>query len=169
MNSNAPKNPHASGVGTYANHAKTHESDQRMIEAQALINTANTLQYLKEHFDECSIEECDNALTYNRKLWTVFYDTAVENKYDAETPVSLRQNILNLSLFVFKHTLNILTEPSADKLDVLIDINRNIAAGLMQSVENTKSEDGDDTETHSKSSGKVEVPTHSHGILNTSA
>ena len=166
MNNNSPKNPHASAVGTYANHAKNHESDQRMIEGQALINTANTLQYIKDNFDQCTIEDLEKALTYNRKLWTVFYDTAVENKYEAETPTSLRQNILNLSLFVFKHTLDVQADPKQEKLDVLIDINRNIAAGLMQGAENAKTDAGGETKT---AGGAVSNRPHLQNSLNTSA
>jgi len=37
---------------------------------------------------------------------------------------------LRLSAFVDKRTFQVMAEPSPDKLQALIDINRNIAAGL---------------------------------------
>ncbi len=42
----------------------------------------------------------------------------------------LRRDLLRLSGFVDKRTFEIMAEPEADKLIVLIDINRNIATGL---------------------------------------
>ena len=50
-------------------------------------------------------------------------------------PDEIRQNILSLSVFIDKHTVSALAEPSDRKLRVLVDINRNIAAGLMTSTE----------------------------------
>ncbi len=44
--------------------------------------------------------------------------------------VPLRENIANLGLFVMKQTMTIQAEPSPNKLTVLININREIAAGL---------------------------------------
>ena len=46
-------------------------------------------------------------------------------------PVEIKENILSLSVFIDKHTVGALAEPEGGKLKVLIEINRNIAAGLM--------------------------------------
>jgi flagellar protein FlaF len=46
-------------------------------------------------------------------------------------PPELKANIISLSVFVDRQTLSALSDPSAAKLNTLIDINRNIAAGLM--------------------------------------
>jgi len=43
----------------------------------------------------------------------------------------MRSNIINLANFVFKREVEILSKPSKEKLDVLININKEIAAGLM--------------------------------------
>jgi flagellar protein FlaF len=43
----------------------------------------------------------------------------------------VRQNIANLGLFVFNHTLAILADPRPETLGSLISINRELAAGLL--------------------------------------
>ncbi len=121
-------NPYAKAAGTYGKIAKE-TPDQRELEGQLLLKAANELQKLQDKWDEATPEDIDNILTYNRKLWMVFFDTAIENT--DHHPLDLRNNIVNLCNFIFKRSLNILSEPSREKLSVLIDINRQIAAGLM--------------------------------------
>ncbi|MGD1933649.1 MAG: flagellar biosynthesis regulator FlaF [Candidatus Phaeomarinobacter sp.] len=38
----------------------------------------------------------------------------------------------NLGIFILKHTVSVQASPTPEKLDVLININREIAAGLYQ-------------------------------------
>lgn len=121
-------NPYATAAGTYGKQAKE-TSSQRELEGQLLLKAANEIQKLQDNWDEATPEDIDNILTYNRKLWMLFFDTAIENP--DERPVDLRNNIVNLCNFIFKRSLNILSEPSKEKLGVLIDINRQIAAGLL--------------------------------------
>ena len=45
-------------------------------------------------------------------------------------PAQLRNNMLSLARFVDKQTVEVFSEPRPDKLDVLISINRELAAGL---------------------------------------
>jgi flagellar protein FlaF len=60
----------------------------------------------------------------------LFYDTALENP-EGNRPEDLRSNIVNLAGFVFKRSLDILADPEKEKFDILIEINREVAAGLM--------------------------------------
>ncbi len=55
---------------------------------------------------------------------------------DDESLLSLevRQNLLNLSNFIDKHTIGLITEPDVKKIPTLIEINKNIAAGLFDSL-----------------------------------
>jgi len=128
------QNPYASAAGTYGKQAKETAS-QREMEGQLLLKAANEIQRLQDNWDQATPEDIDNILTYNRKLWMLFFDTAIENPDDR--PVALRNNIVNLCNFIFKRSLNILSEPSKEKLGVLVDINRQIAAGLMVKPEVT--------------------------------
>jgi flagellar protein FlaF len=70
----------------------------------------------------------DEALSYNRKLWTVFIDAVISD--DNQLPVPVRQNIANLGLFVMGETFSLMTRPRPDQLVSLININRGIAEGL---------------------------------------
>lgn len=60
----------------------------------------------------------------------MFVDTAVEDD-NADRTTELRNNIANLGVFIFNRTIEILAKPEKEKLDILIEINREIAAGLM--------------------------------------
>ena len=64
----------------------------------------------------------------NQKVWTIF-QTEVADK-TRQLPNEMRINILRLVVFIDKHTLDILINPAKEKLNILVDINMNIAAGL---------------------------------------
>ncbi len=68
------------------------------------------------------------ALLFNRRLWTIFMSAAESD--DNPQPVEVRQNIGNIALFVMQRTIELQSNPSPEKMQSLIDINSNIAAGL---------------------------------------
>jgi flagellar protein FlaF len=68
------------------------------------------------------------ALLFNRRLWTIFMSAAESN--DNPQPVEVRQNIMNIAVFVMQRTIEMQADPKPEKLQSLIDINSNIAAGL---------------------------------------
>ncbi len=49
---------------------------------------------------------------------------------DNPLPREIKQNIVNLGLFIFKHSFALMIDTDPAKLQVLININREIAAGL---------------------------------------
>ena len=73
--------------------------------------------------------QLDEALLYNRKLWSVF----LSEMTDANNPMpkDVRQNVANIGLFVMNHTVTVMTDPRPQHLGSLININREIAAGLL--------------------------------------
>ena len=99
----------------------------RDLEANLLSRSAADLQRIRENWDE-SRGQLRHALTFNRRLWNVFLNSATSN--DNPLPQALRQNVANLGIFVMKHTIKTEAKPEAQKLDVLIKINRELAAGL---------------------------------------
>ncbi len=105
---------------------------QAELESRALIRTAGALNAIKENWDQRR-EDLDEALEKNRKLWAIF--AAAMHEEDCPLPSELRANILNLSMFVFQRTLDIQEAPEPQKLDVLININMNIAKGLVGNIE----------------------------------
>ncbi|MCJ8324682.1 MAG: flagellar biosynthesis regulator FlaF [Rhizobiales bacterium] len=111
----------------YANAAKTTESP-RGREGQLLIKAANKLSNIRDNFDKLSREEMNEALTYNRKLWTIF-STSVSSA-ENPLPLPIKNNIASLAVFIFKHQLSFMAKPEPTKLESLININRDIASGL---------------------------------------
>ena len=103
------------------------------LESRALIRTASSLNLIKDNW-ETRIGELDEALEKNRKLWTII--ASAMNEDDCPQPIEIRNSILNLAMFVFQRTMDIIANPDPQKLEVLININMNIAKGLSGSAEN---------------------------------
>jgi flagellar protein FlaF len=123
-------NPHAKAASAYGEHAQKNTPDQRELEGRVLIKAANMLKDLQSGWDTATPEMIQSTLKHNRQIWMIFYDTALENP-EGNRPNDLRSNIVNLANFIFKREIEILASPKKEKLDVLININREIAAGLM--------------------------------------
>jgi flagellar biosynthesis activator protein FlaF len=110
----------------YARVANT-TSSPRDIEAQALLKAANKLQAVVSDPD-ASYVQMSEALIYNRKLWTIFLSEAQRD--ENPQPMDVRQNIANISVFVLSQTAALQISPQREHFKPLIEINRNIAAGL---------------------------------------
>ncbi len=132
-----PNNPHAQAASAYGTHAQKHTPDQRELEARVLLKSAKMLADLQNELDSATPDIIEETLKYNRQIWVMFYDTAIENK-GADHTADLRSNIINLANFIFKRETEILSTPSKAKFDALININREIAAGLMGNPGNTE-------------------------------
>ena len=113
----------------YGKTAKMAPGAPRELEGNLLIKAASQLQRIKEGWPD-SKKELSGALLYNRKLWTIFAASAAEDNHPL--PREIKQNIANLALFIFKHTASVEAKPAPERLDTLININRQIAAGLFQ-------------------------------------
>jgi len=92
------------------------------------MKAAARLQLIKDEWNESSLAEKDDALVYNRKLWTILVTSATNQ--DSQLPQDIKNNIASLGVFVFKQTMSIITTNDSSKVDVLISINRAIAEGL---------------------------------------
>jgi flagellar protein FlaF len=103
-------------------------ANPRELEADLLLNAAAKLQTIRDGW-ESKHPELSSALLYNRKLWSIFVTSATST--ENPLPVAVRQNVANIGLFVFKQTLAILADPKPETLGSLININRELAAGLM--------------------------------------
>jgi flagellar protein FlaF len=100
----------------------------RDLEANLLLQAAAKLQTVQESWDQ-NKSRLDEALLYNRKLWSVFLSDATDD--NNPLPRDVRQNVANLGLFVMNHTVAVLNNPRPEQLNSLISINREIAAGLL--------------------------------------
>jgi flagellar biosynthesis activator protein FlaF len=99
----------------------------REIEAKALLMAANKLQAVMTNAD-ATYEQTSEALMFNRKLWSIFLSEAQRD--ENPQPLDVRQNIANIGIFVLSHTAALQISPQRDHFKPLIEINRNIAAGL---------------------------------------
>ncbi len=99
----------------------------REIEAQALLKAANQLQDAVNSADPLH-ERTKEALLFNRKLWSIFMTDAMRD--ENPQPLEIRQNIANIGLFVLTQTAALQLNPQLDQFRSLIEINRNLAAGL---------------------------------------
>lgn len=129
-------NPYASAAGAYGTNAQKTSSDPREVEGRVLLKSAQFMQDLQSNWDSMDKDSLEETLKYNRSIWLMFFDTAVENA-EGDRPGDLRNNIYNLAKFVFKREIDILAKPEKNKLDILIKINRDIAGGLLAGVKNT--------------------------------
>ena len=69
------------------------------------------------------------ALRRNWRLWTIFQASLLDP--DCEVPAAIRANLLGLANFIDRHTADLLAGGDADKIDVLVNINRQISEGLL--------------------------------------
>ena len=104
----------------------------REIEAEVLTQAALKLKKCQADWDNPGRnEKLDEALKYNQLIWSVFQGDLT--MHDNPLPRQLKQNLLTLSAFIDKRIFETMAYPSPEKLNVIIDINSNIAAGLRQS------------------------------------
>jgi flagellar biosynthesis activator protein FlaF len=99
----------------------------RELEASLLLKAAAKLQAVHDSWRD-KPAGLNEALLYNRRLWTVFIDAVTQD--DNKLPVPVRQNLANLGVFVMGETFALMTDPKPSHLTSLININRGIAAGL---------------------------------------
>ena len=103
------------------------------IEASVLNQAALKLKECQESWDADDRDErLDAALNFNQQIWSILQGELV--KADNPLPKKIRQNLLALSAFIDKRIFQIMAFPSPEKLNIVIDINRNIAAGLIQAA-----------------------------------
>jgi flagellar protein FlaF len=118
------------GALAYQQVAKKTEAP-RDREANLLSRSAANLQNVRDNW-ETNASDLERALHFNRRLWTIFMTSVTGTQNPLPAPI--RQNIANLGLFVMNQTRELTLEPAPTKLTVLININRELAAGLRQSM-----------------------------------
>lgn len=101
----------------------------RELEASILTRAGVMLNLVKENWDAPDRDEkLMEAIRFNQKVWSFFQSELA----DPENPLprNIKEDILNLSIFVDKRLIEVMAAPSSEKLSIVIDINFNIAAGL---------------------------------------
>ena len=115
-----------SGASAYYK-TETATMSSRDLEASLLIKAARQLRDVQDDWDARRSDLAD-ALEYNQKLWTILL-SAVTNP-DNPLPAEIRQNVANLGIFILGQILDVAQDPSAAKIKVLVNLNRELAGGL---------------------------------------
>lgn len=106
----------------------------RELEASVLTRAGLMLKTVQENWDAADRnEKLLEAVKFNQKVWSFFQ--AELSDPENPLPINLKQDILNLSIFIDKRLFEIMAFPDVEKLSIVIDINFNIAAGLRSNPE----------------------------------
>lgn len=115
-------------ANTYATMQKEHLSG-RELEASVLTRAGIMLKQVQDNWDSSERDaKLLEAIKFNQKVWSFFQ--AELSDPENPLPKNLREDILNLSLFIDKRLFEVMANPDKDKLQIVIDIDFNIAAGL---------------------------------------
>ena len=120
----------------YQNPLKAYETQHketrsgRTLEASVLMRAAQKLKECQDNWNAENREsQLNEAIRFNQMIWSIFQgELALEEN---PLPVELKQQLLSLSAFIDKRIFETMAYPAPEKLSILIDINQNIAAGLM--------------------------------------
>lgn len=99
----------------------------RDLEASLLLRAAAKLQAAHDSWRDRPADFND-ALMYNRRLWTVLIDAVTRE--DNRLPAQVRDNLVKIGAFVMGETFALMTRPQSKHLNSIIKINRGIATGL---------------------------------------
>ncbi len=100
----------------------------RELEAEAL---AKAIRLLKEGQQALpDFRRYAEAMRFNQSLWNIIQRDL--SSPDNPLPPELRNNLLQLSLFIDRQTTTALGDPNGEHLQVLIDINRQLMEGLFE-------------------------------------
>lgn len=112
-------------MNPYANAARAanipQEGNPRETEAWALTEAARRLAAASRG----SAEDMREALRLNWKLWTIF-QAELTGRMEGGEVTETTVNMLSLCQFVDFHTVGALTEPTAEKLETLINIKHKV-------------------------------------------
>lgn len=105
----------------------------RDIESLVLHKAAMKLKECRDNWTAADRnEKLDEALKFNQLIWSIFQGEL--SKEENQLPMEIKTNLLTLSVFIDKRIFDAMSYPAPEKLDVLININTNIASGLALSA-----------------------------------
>ncbi len=132
----------------YENPLKAYQQTQkagmtgREIEAHVLTKAALKFRECQDNWENGgSNGMLGEAIRYNQRIWSIFQGEMVDP--NNPLPVKLREDILTLSRFIDKRCFDVLAFPKPEKLDILIRINLNLAAGLRGSASDESGEEAE--------------------------
>jgi flagellar protein FlaF len=107
----------------------TETANPRALEASLLLKAAAKLQSVHDEWnDQKKPTALDEAVLFNRRLWTVLLDSVTQNENKLPQPV--RDNLTRLGVYIMAETFSLMTKPTPAHLKKIIKVNRSLAAGL---------------------------------------
>lgn len=101
----------------------------RETEAAVLTKAALKLKKCQENWDAPDRNsKLEEALKYNQRIWSIFQSELARE--DHQLPKKLRLDILRLAAFIDRRIFETMASPAPEKLNIVININNNLAAGL---------------------------------------
>ena len=101
----------------------------REIEAAVLTKAALKLKKCQDDWNAPDRDnKLDEALKYNQRIWSIFQSELSRENH--QLPKKLRLDILRLAAFIDRRIFETMAFPAPDKLNIVIKINNNLAAGL---------------------------------------
>ena len=101
----------------------------REIEAAVLTKAALKLKKCQDDWNAPDRDnKLDEALKYNQRIWSIFQSEL--SREDHQLPKQVRLDILRLAAFIDRRIFETMAFPAPEKLNIVIDINNNLAAGL---------------------------------------
>ena len=102
--------------------------NKREMDAAAFSQAAYVMDQARQKLNDKELGE--RALKYNQMLWSIVQNDV--SQPDNALPEELKANLMSLSIYVDKQTTTGLKDPSDELFDSLINMNLNIAEGLME-------------------------------------
>jgi flagellar protein FlaF len=106
----------------------TEMASPRALEANLLLKAAAKLQSVHDTWNDKKPSTLEDAIQYNKRLWSVLLDSVVQD--DNKLPQQVRDNLTRLGVYVMAETFSLMTKPKPDHLKKIIKVNRSLAAGL---------------------------------------
>ena len=101
----------------------------RETEARILTQAALMLKECQQNWDAPDRKtRLNEALKFNQRIWSIFQSELPRE--DHEIPKKSRLDILRLAAYIDRRIFETMAFPAPEKLNIVIDINNNLAAGL---------------------------------------
>ncbi len=101
----------------------------RQLEAHVLLKAADRLQMVIDTWGAQGHESrLHDTISRTQILWNVFQDALLKENNPIEEDIKI--NVLNLSMFIDRQLYATIADPTPDRLTSIINIHRELAAGL---------------------------------------
>ena len=133
-------------IDAYQTHTKTTETVQE-TEAAVLEKAAFCLENAQRAPDDNAIFE--DAVQFNQQVWIAIQSVLDDSN---QLPPEVVANLMSLSIFIDRQLAKAQIEEDRDMLSSVININRNIAAGLRDAARLQSSEEPTQPPSHTPTS-----------------